>query len=164
MWVSERETVFTVRRWQNGELSELILWFSNTGTSNTVRPYLFSLILHTVWPWAWAVGARCCCGGWLWRYVPIVALNSPASLSLSDCTLHCYCPQCVCVYCVGSVLFLVLLGLLASLVSREGVIIQLPVVCCYTVQLIQSLREMDRNIRRVNVKCLFIFVRCCENV
>lgn len=93
MWVSERETVFTVRRWKNGELSELILWFSNTGTSNTVRPKLFSLILHTVWPWAWAVSAGCCCGRWLWRYVPNVALNSPASLFLSDCTLHCYCPH-----------------------------------------------------------------------
>lgn len=77
MWVSERETVFTVRRWQNGELSELILWFSNAGTINTVRPNLFSLILHTAWPWAWAVDAGCCCGGWLWRYVPVVALNSP---------------------------------------------------------------------------------------
>lgn len=124
----------------------------------------FQLILLAVWLWAWAVGAGCCSGGWLWRYVPTVAVKHwtvPClflSLTVrSTVTVH----SASAWNCVGSVLFLVLLRRLTSLVSWEGMIIQLPVVCRYTVQLIQSLRKKDREIQHVNVRCLFLFVQCC---
>lgn len=101
---------------------------------------------------------------WWWRYVPVVAVKHWTVLCLflsltvrSTVTVH----SASAWNCVGSVLFLVLLRRLPSLVSREGVVIQLPVVCCYTVQLIQSLSEKDRKIQHVNVRCLFLFVWCC---
>lgn len=92
MWVSERETVFTVRRWQNGELSELILWFSNAGASNTDwivwdfdsphrRPYRLTTGLSCrcrmlLW---WVIVAICSCCSVeqsrvsfsLWLYAPL---------------------------------------------------------------------------------------------
>lgn len=120
-------------------MSKLIQWFSLACTSCTlktdfvvwcvellsdVRPVGLSLKCRMK-SW-WVFVAKC-------FFYSSKASHSRTYLSLSDCTLHC--PQCIC-ETVRSVSFLVRFGLLVGLVSREGVIIQLPVVCCYAVQLI----------------------------
>lgn len=88
-------------------MSELIPWFLTAGTNGTVRLNLLTLFSVDS-PRRLTVGLSSRCRMLQWKVIVAIcsycsskALNSPMPLSLSDCTLHCHCPQCVCVKLCG---------------------------------------------------------------
>lgn len=84
-WFTTNTVIFDCRR--KMVQSDWIFW--DSFQSDSRRRLTVGLSCRWMLQW-WVIVTICsCCSS--------KALNSPMPLSLSDCTLHCHCPQCICV-------------------------------------------------------------------